>query len=179
MKLNPEIFRAYDIRGVVDDVLTPAVVRTIAHAIGTMYPSSPRIAVGRDGRLSSPQLANAVCEGLVAAGRTAIDIGVAPTPVLYYATHELETGAGIMVTGSHNPPDYNGLKLVMDGRTLYGDEIKQIYHHIIKGGLPEGEGSREEIDLNQGYLDRICYDVKLARPMRIAIDCGNGVTGPA
>src|SRR5919107_617511 len=126
MSVNPAIFRAYDIRGVVNKTLTVDVVRTIGQGVGTLYPNCARVAVGRDGRLSSPALAQAVCEGLMAAGRTAIDIGQAPTPVLYYATHKLETGAGIMITGSHNPPDYNGLKLVMDGgKTLFGASITE------------------------------------------------------
>jgi phosphomannomutase/phosphoglucomutase len=178
MNINPAIFRAYDIRGVIGKTLTADVVRTIGQAVGTLYPQSTRVAVGRDGRLSSPELAQAVCEGLMAAGRTAIDVGQCPTPVLYYATHKLETGAGIMITGSHNPPDYNGLKLVMDGKTLFGDTITEIYEQIQKGGLAQGEGSREIQDLNQLYVERICEDVRLARTLDIAIDCGNGVAGP-
>jgi phosphomannomutase / phosphoglucomutase len=179
MNINPAIFRAYDIRGVVGKTLTADVVRTIGQAVGTLYPNNPRIAVGRDGRLSSPELAQALCEGLIAAGRTAIDIGQCPTPVLYYATHKLKTGAGIMVTGSHNPPDYNGLKLVMDGgKTLFGDSITEIYERIQKGALAEGEGEREIEDLNQDYVERICEDVRLARRLHVAIDCGNGVAGP-
>jgi phosphomannomutase/phosphoglucomutase len=178
MSVNPAIFRAYDIRGVVNKTLTVDVVRTIGQAVGTLYPNCPRVAVGRDGRLSSPALAQALCEGLVAAGRTAIDIGQAPTPVLYYATHRLKTGAGIVVTGSHNPPDYNGLKLVMGGETLFGDAITAIYERIEKGALSEGNGEREIENLNQDYVERISEDVRLARPLRVAIDCGNGAAGP-
>ncbi len=178
MSVNPAIFRAYDIRGVVNKTLTVDVVRTIGQAVATLYPNCPRVAVGRDGRLSSPALAQALCEGLVAAGRTAIDIGQAPTPVLYYATHRLKTGAGIVVTGSHNPPDYNGLKLVMGGETLFGDAITAIYERIEKGALSEGNGEREIENLNQDYVERISEDVRLARPLRVAIDCGNGAAGP-
>lgn len=178
MSVNPAIFRAYDIRGVVNKTLTVEVVRTIGQTVGTLYPNCPRVAVGRDGRLSSPALAQALCEGLVAAGRTAIDIGQAPTPVLYYATHRLKTGAGIVVTGSHNPPDYNGLKLVMGGETLFGDAITAIYERIEKGALSEGNGEREIENLNQDYVERISEDVRLARPLRVAIDCGNGAAGP-
>ncbi|HEX2238338.1 MAG TPA: phosphomannomutase/phosphoglucomutase [Gammaproteobacteria bacterium] len=178
MSVNPAIFRAYDIRGVVNKTLTVEVVRNIGQAVGTLYPNCPRVAVGRDGRLSSPALAQALCEGLVAAGRTAIDIGQAPTPVLYYATHRLKTGAGIVVTGSHNPPDYNGLKLVMGGETLFGDAITAIYERIEKGALSEGNGEREIENLNQDYVERISEDVRLARPLRVAIDCGNGAAGP-
>ncbi len=179
MNLSPDIFRAYDIRGVVSEALTPKVVQMIGHAIGTLYPGNPRVAVGRDGRLSSPELADAVCEGLTVAGSTAIDIGEIPTPVLYYATHQLETAAGIMITGSHNPPQYNGLKLVMGGKTLHGEAIQAIYQRIVQGSLPERPGGRREYrDLKQSYVARICQDVKLASPLRIAIDCGNGVAGP-
>ena len=179
MNLSHDIFRAYDIRGVVSEVLTPEVVQTIGHAIGLLYPDNPRVAVGRDGRLSSPELADAVCQGLMAAGRTAIDIGEVPTPLLYYATHQLETAAGIMITGSHNPPQYNGLKLVMGGGTLHGEDIQAIYRCMLQGGLAEKQGGcREHCDLKQSYVERICQDVKLARTLRIAIDCGNGVAGP-
>jgi phosphomannomutase/phosphoglucomutase len=178
MNINPAIFRAYDIRGVIGKTLTADVVRTVGQAVGTLYPNSRRVAVGRDGRLSSPELAQALCDGLMAAGRTAIDIGQCPTPVLYFATHELETGAGVMITGSHNPPDYNGLKLVMDGKTLFGDTITEIYDCIQEGELTEGEGKRQVEELNQLYVERICEDVRLARRLRVAIDCGNGVAGP-
>jgi phosphomannomutase/phosphoglucomutase len=178
MELNPDIFRAYDIRGIVSEALTPQVVRTLCHAIGTLYPNSPRVAVGRDGRLSSSQLTEAVCQGLMAAGRTAIDVGEVPTPVLYYATQKLATGAGIMVTGSHNPPEYNGLKLMMDGRTLYGEDIQNIYRRVKEGGLAQADGKRINQNLTQSYIYEICRDIQLVRPLRIAIDCGNGVAGP-
>ncbi|MGI9303660.1 MAG: phosphomannomutase/phosphoglucomutase, partial [Gammaproteobacteria bacterium] len=178
MEMPATIFRAYDIRGVVGKTLTPKIVRQIGRALGSLYPASQRVAVGRDGRLSSPELADALCQGLMAAGRTAIDVGQVPTPVLYYATHRLETGAGVMITGSHNPPHYNGIKMVMDGHTLYGDTIRGIYDHIIDGTMAGGDGRREEQDLAEDYVARICGDVKLSRPLRIAVDCGNGVAGP-
>ncbi len=178
MTLTHDIFRAYDIRGVVDTALSTDVVRQIGQALATLYPNSRRVAVGRDGRLSSPELAAALCEGLMAAGCTAIDIGEVPTPVLYYAAQHLETGAGIMITGSHNPPEYNGIKMVMDGKTLYGDMIQEIYSCIVDGALTTGTGRLEKIELGQTYVERITSDVKLARPLKIAIDCGNGVAGP-
>lgn len=171
------IFRAYDIRGVVGKTLTADIVRQIGQAVGSLYPASTRVAVGRDGRLSSPELSAALCEGLVAAGRTAIDIGQVATPVLYFATHHLETGAGIMITGSHNPPDYNGLKMMMGGNTLYGETIKDIYRCLTEGGVETGAGELQAEDLNETYIDRICTDVMLQRPLRIAVDCGNGVAG--
>jgi phosphomannomutase/phosphoglucomutase len=178
MEINPDIFRAYDIRGIADTALTPDVVRTIGQAVATLYPGSPRVVVARDARLSSATLAEALCAGLIAAGRSVIDIGEVPTPVLYFATHELGTGAGIMVTGSHNPPEYNGLKLVMDGKTLHGEDIRQIHRRIQQGGLHRGRGSLDRHAMIDGYLNRITGDIKLARTMRIAIDCGNGVAGP-
>lgn len=178
MDLSPDIFRAYDIRGLVHNALTPSVVRSIGHAVGLLYPGSPRVVVARDGRLSSAELATAVRQGLMSAGCSVIDIGEIPTPVLYYATHVLGTGAGIMVTGSHNPPEYNGLKLVMDGKTLHGKDIQQIYQRILQGDMPLSQGQWEHRDLTQSYIERICEDVKPARTLRIAIDCGNGVAGP-
>ncbi|MCP4406751.1 MAG: phosphomannomutase/phosphoglucomutase [Gammaproteobacteria bacterium] len=178
MDLSPDIFRAYDIRGLVHSALTPSVVRSIGHAVGVLYPDSPRVVVARDGRLSSAELATAVRQGLMSAGCSIIDIGEVPTPVLYYAAHVLGTGAGIMVTGSHNPPEYNGLKLVMDGKTLHGKDIQQIYQRILQGDMPLSQGQWEHMDLTQSYIERICEDVKLARTLRIAIDCGNGVAGP-
>jgi phosphomannomutase/phosphoglucomutase len=178
MDLSSDIFRAYDIRGRVHNALTPSVVRSIGHAVGLLYPGSPRVAVGRDGRLSSAELATAVRQGLMSAGCSVIDIGEVPTPVLYYATQVLGTGAGIMVTGSHNPPEYNGLKLVMDGKTLHGNDIRQIYQRILQGDMPLSEGQWEHKDLTRSYIRRICEDVKPVRALRIAIDCGNGVAGP-
>ncbi len=178
MQIDPDIFRAYDVRGVVGKALTPEVARRIGHALGVLYPDSLRVAVGRDGRLSSPELAEALCQGLSDAGRTAIDVGAVPTPVLYFATHHLATGAGVMITGSHNPPDYNGIKMVMDGHTLFGDEIRRIYERIVAGDLPRAQGRRESAQVLDAYIERIVSDVRLARPMRIAVDAGNGVAGP-
>lgn len=178
MEISPDIFRAYDIRGIVETALTPDIVRLIGQAVATLYPASPQVVVGRDGRLSSADLSQALCEGLMAAGRNVIDIGEVPSPVLYYATHELNTGAGIMVTGSHNPPEYNGLKLVLDGKTLHGDAIRQIDRCILRGELEQGQGSCERRNLIDDYIRRIGSDVKLERTLRIAIDCGNGVAGP-
>lgn len=178
MDISPDIFRAYDIRGIADTVLTPDVVRIIGQAVATLYPANRRVIVGRDGRLSSAALSQALCAGLKAAGRNVIDIGEVPSPILYYATHELKTGAGIMVTGSHNPPEYNGLKLVLDSKTLHGEAIRQIHRCILQGELDRGQGSYEQCNLSDDYIGRIVSDVRLGRTMRIAIDCGNGVAGP-
>ena len=177
--INEDIFRAYDIRGVVETALTPDAVRVIGRAFGSeaLAQNQKTVIIGRDGRLSSPELSKALSEGLRAAGCDVIDIGMAPTPVLYYATHKLETGTGIMVTGSHNPPQYNGLKMLIAGNTLYGDGIKALYHSIIEDKLASGEGSYTTKDVVSDYIKTIVADIKLARPLRIAVDCGNGVAG--
>jgi phosphomannomutase/phosphoglucomutase len=181
--ISPSIFKAYDIRGVVDDTLTVEAVRAIGLALGTRARTAGarETAIGRDGRLSGPKLAGALAEGFRDAGVSVIDIGMVPTPVVYYATFELGTGTGVAVTGSHNPPDYNGLKMVIAGEAIYGDAIQALREAIASGALvevPEAQrgGLRAE-DLSARYLARITGDVKLARPMKIAIDCGNGVAG--
>lgn len=179
MNIDPHIFRAYDIRGVVETALKPEVVSLVGQALGTLYPNSKTVVVARDGRNSSKLLVDSLSLGLQASGCKVIDIGEVPTPVLYYATHKLGTGAGIMVTGSHNPPEYNGLKMVMDGKTLHGEDIQAIHQCIIQGELKTEIGSIQEEDILDTYLSRICSDIKLARPLRIGIDCGNGVAGPA
>ncbi len=180
-KIDPYIFRAYDIRGVVETALTPATVQLIGQALGSLYPQSKTVVIGRDGRLSSETLANKLAAGLQAAGTNVINIGEVPTPVLYYATHKLGTGAGVMVTGSHNPPEYNGLKMVMDHKTLHGDDIQKIYQCIDDGKLTQAAdtGSLKQQDLLDDYITRITSDVKVVGRMRIAIDSGNGVAGPS
>ncbi len=177
--VNPAIFRMYDIRGVVATDLTPDTVRQIGQAFASecLEQNVSTVAIGRDGRLHSKQLSVALTEGLNAGGCDVIDVGMVPTPVLYFATHHLNTGTGIMVTGSHNPPEYNGLKMSMAGKTLYGDDITGLYNRIANNKLNNGSGSYHEENLLNTYLDRIVSDVKLARPMKIAIDCGNGVAG--
>ena len=179
MQIDASIFRAYDIRGVVQTALRPDVVNLIGKALGTLYPQSKSVAVGRDGRLTSRELADHLIAGLRSTGTDVIDIGEVPTPILYYATHALKTGSGLMVTGSHNPPEYNGIKMVMDDKTLYGDMIQSIYSCIQKGTFKTGSGNLEQHDLLEDYIARICQDVVLKRPLDIAIDCGNGVAGPA
>lgn len=179
MNLPAEIFRTYDIRGVVGRSLTNAVVREVGRALGTLgrQRGATTFAVGRDGRLSGPELVAALTEGLTSAGANVIDIGMAPTPVIYFAAHQLECGSCVAVTGSHNPPDYNGLKMVVAGSTLYGEDIQKLRLIIEAGKLDSGAGKRSQADLLEAYVDRIVGDVKLARPMRIAMDCGNGVAG--
>ena len=174
-----EIFKAYDIRGVVGKTLTPQVTEAIGRAIGSQARElgQAKVCIGRDGRLSGPSLARALARGLQSAGIDVIDIGLVTTPMLYFATHELETGSGVMVTGSHNPPDYNGLKMVIAGDTLSGDAIQGLRMRIESGKLAAGSGAYSQADVAQAYLERIAGDVKLKRKMRIAVDCGNGVPG--
>ena len=178
MHIDASIFRAYDIRGIVQTALRPEVVGQIGQALGTLYPQCKCVVVGRDGRLTSRELADNLIAGLRSTGTDVIDIGEVPTPVLYYATHSLKSGSGLMVTGSHNPPEYNGIKMVMDNQTLYGDMIQSIYSCIQAGQFKRGEGNLQQQDVLEDYIDRICGDVTLQRHLNIAIDCGNGVAGP-
>jgi len=175
----PEIFKAYDIRGIVGKTLTAAGVERIGHAIGSeaRERGQKTVVVGRDGRLSGPELIAALARGLNAAGCDVVDIGCVPTPVVYFATFELGTGSGVAVTGSHNPPDYNGLKMVLAGETLSGDTIQSLRQRLIDNRLTHGSGKITQQNVRDAYLERILADVKLARPLRIAIDCGNGVAG--
>ena len=179
MNVPAEIFRTYDIRGVVGRTLTPEIAHAVGRALGSMAKErkAATFAVGRDGRLSGPELAGALMEGMAAAGADVIDIGMAPTPVTYYAAFHLNCGSCVSVTGSHNPPDYNGLKVVIGGDTLYGDGIQEIRRRIEAGRLASGAGRRSSASVIDAYISRITSDVKLARPMPIAIDCGNGVAG--
>ena len=174
-----EIFKAYDIRGIVDRTLTTDTVRAIGHALGSeaVRRKVGSIAIGRDGRLSGPALSAALAAGINQAGVDVIDIGCVPTPVTYFAAHKLGTQSCVSVTGSHNPPDYNGLKMVLAGQTLYGDMIQDLRRRIAQGDLVFGQGVLSHTDVRTAYLDRIVSDVKLTRPMKIVIDCGNGVAG--
>ncbi len=177
------IFKAYDIRGIVGTTLTA----DAAHSIGVALASAGRklgmteIVVGRDGRLSGPMLIQALSNGIRAAGLSVIDIGMVTTPLVYYATYELGTASGVAVTGSHNPPEYNGLKMMLAGETLHGGAIKALAKEINGQRLsevpPEARGKIREIDVVDRYMKRVLSDIKLARPMKIAVDCGNGVAG--
>ena len=177
--INPAIFKMYDIRGIVATDLSADTVRLVGQAFATECNKQniKEVCIGRDGRLHSKELSIALTEGLNAGGCDVIDVGMVPTPVLYFSTHHLNTGTGIMVTGSHNPPEYNGLKMSMGGKTLYGDDITALYNLIESAEFNKGSGSYREEALLDTYLERIVSDVKLARPMKIAIDCGNGVAG--
>jgi phosphomannomutase/phosphoglucomutase len=177
--LPREIFKAYDIRGIVGRTLTPDIVRAVGRGLGTLALEQGKdtFCIGRDGRLSGPELAAALAEGLRAAGANVVDLGMVATPMTYFAAQHLGTGCSVMVTGSHNPPDYNGLKMVVAGGTLSGDDIQALRARIEEGRVATGAGSYRTHDIASAYLDRIVADVKVARPMKIAVDCGNGVAG--
>ncbi len=174
-----EIFRTYDIRGVVDDTLTPDVVFQIAQAFGSEARAQhqTKVVIARDGRLSGPTLGEALKKGLLAAGCDVIDIGQVPTPLLYFATHILDTHTGIMLTGSHNPKNYNGLKMVINGKTLAEQTIQNLYQRIIKKNIEHGQGRYQQTDIVDRYIERIKHDIKLKKKLTIVIDCGNGIAG--
>lgn len=179
MTFPHEIFKAYDIRGIVDKTLTEALVEQVGQALGSEARDQgvDTVVIGRDGRLSGERMAAALAAGFQAAGCHVIDIGQVPTPALYFATKEYGTGTGVQVTGSHNPPEYNGLKMMINGTTLSGEAIQQIKQRVIDGNLRSGQGAFERREILDTYCDRILGDVKLARPLNLVIDCGNGVGG--
>jgi len=177
--LPREIFKAYDIRGIVGRSLTPEIARQIGRAFGSeaRVRGLPAVAIGRDGRLSGPALSEALSEGLRATGMEVIDVGAVATPMLYFAAHEFSAGTGIMVTGSHNPPDYNGFKMVMGGAPVAGTGVQTLRARIEADSFVDGAGTRREESIDAAYLKRICDDVRLARPLRVVVDCGNGIPG--
>ncbi|MBD9483129.1 phosphomannomutase/phosphoglucomutase [Pseudomonas sp. PDM14] len=178
-KLPGSIFRAYDIRGVVGDTLTEEAAYWIGRAIGSesLAKGEPNVAVGRDGRLSGPQLVQQLIQGLLDCGCQVTDIGMVPTPVLYFATHVLEGKSGVMLTGSHNPPDYNGFKIVIAGDTQANEQIQALKTRIDNNDLASGTGSVEQLDILDRYFKQIRDDIALAKPMKVVVDCGNGVAG--
>lgn len=178
--LSRSIFRAYDIRGVVGQTLTADVAHLLGQAIGSEIRERGlrEVVVGRDGRLSGPQLASALIEGLRSTGCEVTDIGAAATPLLYFACHHLQAGSGVMVTGSHNPPDYNGFKIVIDGETVAEDRIQGLYARIAEGRFVEDQpGGVQSIDIADEYIERISSDVQLEMPLSIVVDAGNGIAG--
>jgi phosphomannomutase/phosphoglucomutase len=180
-----EIFRAYDIRGIVGQTLTPAAMHRIGRALGTLgieraassAGNRAAFAVARDGRLSSEELARALADGITGAGADVIDLGMAPTPVAYFAAHHLGCGSTAVITGSHNPPEYNGVKMVVAGTTLSGDDIQELRRRIERDELASGAGKRSQADVLDAYVERIAGDVRLAREFHVAVDCGNGIAG--
>jgi phosphomannomutase/phosphoglucomutase len=180
VNVDPSIFRAYDVRGVVGKTLNKEVARALGQSIGTLMGEKGlrEIVVGRDGRLSGPELAGALADGLRAAGIDVIDVGAVPTPVVYYAAYRFNTGCGVAVTGSHNPPDYNGFKIVVGGETLSEGAIQDLYQRIASGALTsDGNGSLRQVDVAPDYIEKIVSDVLAERRLKIVVDCGNGIPG--
>lgn len=179
VELSREIFRAYDIRGVVGKTLDAGVARQVGQAVGSLAlarEASP-VVVGRDGRHSGPELVDGIVDGLTAAGCDVIDVGAVPTGALYYAAYELGAGSGLMVTGSHNPPDYNGFKVMIGGETLSGEAITGLYDAIAAGDLRIGKGEVTGEEVLNRYRERIAGDIQLKRPLKVVADCGNGIGG--
>jgi phosphomannomutase/phosphoglucomutase len=177
--MNPEIFREYDIRGVVDKDLAEHDVVLIGKALGTYLRDKNRskVSVGRDCRLSSAVYRDRVIEGLLATGCDVVDIGVCPTPVFYFSIRHLKKEGGVMVTASHNPPEYNGFKLCSGNDTLFGDQIQVLRKIIEAGTFAEGSGSTESADMIIPYEEFVLNNIKLSKPLRVGIDAGNGTAG--
>jgi phosphomannomutase/phosphoglucomutase len=179
--IDPSIFKAYDVRGVVDRTLTCEAARAIGAALGSEAAAQGvrEIAVGRDGRLSGPALRDALVDGIRSAGIGVVDVGMVATPMLYFATHHLGTGSGVSITGSHNPPEYNGMKFVLAGQAMYGEGLQALRRRVEAGDLVRATsaGPLRSASIDDAYVERIVGDVRLARPMKIAVDCGNGVAG--
>ncbi|MFT6394986.1 MAG: phosphomannomutase/phosphoglucomutase [Methylophilaceae bacterium] len=177
--LPKEIFKAYDIRGIVGKTLTPDIVESIGHALGSeaLDRAQKTICIGYDGRLSGPELAAALSRGIRKAGIDVIHLGLVATPVVYFAAYQLKTSCGVMVTGSHNPPDYNGLKMVLGGDTLSGEAIQGLRQRIENNDLASGTGQESSHYIDDEYIAKISNHIKLARPMKITADAGNGVAG--
>ena len=179
MHIPQEIFKAYDIRGIVGKSLTPEIVEAIGQALGSEATArrQTQICIGYDGRLSGLELAAALARGIRKTGIHVIHLGMVATPMVYFAAYHLGTNCGVMVTGSHNPPDYNGLKMVLAGETLSGEAIQGLRQRILDKQLFEGRGSESSYDIAADYIAKIKTDIQLKRPMKIAVDCGNGVAG--
>jgi phosphomannomutase len=184
-KFNPTILREYDIRGVVGETLTEADARAVGRAFATVVAKAvaagagARVCVGYDGRLTSPALEQAAIEGLTAGGVDVVRIGLGPTPMLYFAVKTLEADGGIMITGSHNPPEYNGFKLMLKERTLFGSDIQRLGEIAARGAFAHGQGRVEEADVAGAYVARLVQDFEAGRELKVAWDAGNGSAGPA
>ena len=178
--MKAHIFRQYDIRGIVGQDLDAEVTRSVGKAFASMVRAQtgakePKIAVGHDNRLTSPELAAGLIAGIRSAGASVLDVGTVPTPVLYWAEATLGTHAGVQITGSHNPPEWNGVKMSLGRGALYGDAIQEIKTRILKGDMDSGAGGLERIEVLDRYVTDITERLQLARPMKVAVDCGNGV----
>jgi len=180
MPINAAIFREYDIRGIVDADLTPEVVETLGRAMGTVFRKNGKknVALGRDCRLSSPAFGRAMSAGLRSVGCDVTDLGTIPTPLLYFAAYYKEMEAGVMITGSHNPPEYNGFKMMVGHDTLYGDAIQDVYRIIRDGAFaPAGDGAYKSYDIRPEYEAYVLGLIKLVRPLKVVLDAGNGTAG--
>ncbi|MBS0286554.1 MAG: phosphomannomutase/phosphoglucomutase [Proteobacteria bacterium] len=177
--VKPEIFRACDIRGVVNKTLTPEVAYLLGLSFGTLAKrqNQTKVVVGRDGRHSGAMLIKHLSEGLMDSGCDVIDLGQVPTPVVYYATYALNTGTGIMITGSHNPPDYNGFKMMLAGDTLAEEQVHALYQQILAQDFERGKGAKKTLDIIDRYIQRIIQDIQTERKLKIVVDCGSGVVG--
>lgn len=177
--LDKEIFREYDIRGITNSNLTEDIVYDIGRAFSTKMRKSgiQQVITGRDGRISSPAIEKSLSRGLQDGGSIVTSIGRVATPMLYYATEKLNTGTGIMITGSHNPPNYNGLKMMLGGKTLSGDSIQEIYQTIHDKAWVSGSGSESELSISSEYANEIVDQIKLRKSLTVVVDCGNGVAG--
>jgi phosphomannomutase/phosphoglucomutase len=179
MILDTAIFKANDIRGVVETQLTPKVTQAIGHALGSLTLESGRdsLVVGMDGRLTSSMLKDALNKGIMASGCNVIDIGLVTTPMVYFANYELGTMSGVMITGSHNPAEYNGLKMVVDGKTLTSDAIQSLRVRVETASYMQGAGEYHTHDIKEVYIQKILANIHLNRKLKVAVDCGNGVAG--
>lgn len=173
------VFKPYDIRGIAGETLTPETLYTLGRAIGSeaMERGVTTLAVGRDARLSSPSLSRALVRALCDSGCEVLDVGRVPTPVLYFAAWHYAGNSGVMVTASHNPAEYNGLKIVLAGDVLHGEGVQALRRRIEKGELADGIGGCRRIDVITSYLEQVCRDVRLARPLKVVVDAGNGMAG--
>ncbi|HMR30375.1 MAG TPA: phosphomannomutase/phosphoglucomutase [Geminicoccaceae bacterium] len=180
-RFHPTILREYDIRGIVGETLGPDDARAIGRAYGTMLKErgGARVCVGRDGRLSSPELAEALIQGLVGTGLAVQAVGLGPTPMLYFAVHHLDADGGIQVTGSHNPPSHNGFKMMLGKGSLYGDAIQRLGALAASGRMAQGAGRVEQVDVFGAYVDRLAGDFTGSRAVDAVWDAGNGAAGPA
>ena len=177
--MKPHIFRQYDIRGIVGEDLDASVTEAVGRAFASHVREAtgsdrPKIAVGYDNRLTSPELAAGLITGIRAAGGDVLDVGTVPTPVLYWSEVTFETDAAVQITGSHNPPQWNGIKMTVERGSLYGEAIQGLYHRIVEEDFASGSGAVEKVDVLDRYVTDIAGRFELARPMRVAVDCGNG-----
>jgi phosphomannomutase/phosphoglucomutase len=179
LDINPKIFREYDIRGIVGQDLDETVVETLGRAMGTFFLGRGQkdVAVGQDCRLSSPGFGRALIRGLLATGCDVADLGVVPTPLLYFSVFFKKKEAGVMITGSHNPPEHNGFKMMSGEDTLYGKTIQALYEIVRKGVFPRGEGRVASLDVVSEYQDNVARNVRFSRPVKVVIDAGNGTGG--